>query len=367
MNWTEAHQKKYNWLKNHIAKTKEIDSDLFILHNLKDLRDIIQDNHKWGKSAKEGLFFMIARWLSLNKPELGKEIKNFKQLGYGLHLEINAKEMENKLSPKEKQSFKSLEYYCKILEQSNTKEVDRIGHFKRLLLAMLVLQPPLRTSFYTDAKVIRSKIHNNGSDNFVYVNNRGTTKKAEYIVNKDKVSEYKLWKISPNKAYINVDNKELIDMLVDSIRKYPRKYLFEIDSKPVSQSQILYWLRQITKSEYITINNMRSIYISHYHKDSSLSQKAELAKKMRHTENTAMKNYFKLGDEENKDKDQIISELRKKITELELEIHKLRETTKEVDIKWKKKRSDLVYRIKKGHKPKFDTVKKYNLEDLVNE
>ena len=47
-----------------------------------------------------------------------------------------------------------------------------IVHYKYLLLAMLVYQPPLRTSFYSTAKFIRSKLDNNKVDNFIWINKR---------------------------------------------------------------------------------------------------------------------------------------------------------------------------------------------------
>ena len=60
---------------------------------------------------------------------------------------------------------------------------------------MLVLQPPLRTSFYSTARFIRSKAENDKVNNFVWINRRGMIK-FNYIVNQDKASQYKVYNMN---------------------------------------------------------------------------------------------------------------------------------------------------------------------------
>ena len=131
---------------------------------------------------------------------------------------------------------------------------------------MLTLQPPIRTSFYTSAKIIRSKADNNGTDNYILINRRGKVK-VSYIVNKDKASNYKLYNMNKNLSKINLDNEALQILINESFNQYPREYIFENnEGKPVSQGTILNCLRDITKLPAVNFQIMRSVCVTHFHK-----------------------------------------------------------------------------------------------------
>ena len=51
-----------------------------------------------------------------------------------------------------------------------------------------------------------------------------------YIIKKDKVSNTKKYKTKNELSYIDITDQKLINLLNDSISKYPRSYLFENDS-----------------------------------------------------------------------------------------------------------------------------------------
>ena len=67
-------------------------------------------------------------------------------------------------------------------------------NYERLILSLLILQPPLRTSFYRTATFI-TKIKDNGTDNYILINKK--KKVATFIVNNDKASNYKVKKRNP--------------------------------------------------------------------------------------------------------------------------------------------------------------------------
>jgi hypothetical protein len=291
LEWSTAHEKKYEWLYGYLKTQKEndvINRSTYINVYLKELFKIIDSNPKWAQSAKEGLLFMVARWLSIHKPK-SKYIKLFQEEAYKIKQAIDKEESHNKVSEKYKDSYKDLSFYHKILEP----KTHQIDHYKTLLLALLTKQPPVRTSFYTSAKLITSVSDDDSKSNFVLI----TPEKVQYIINTDKISKTKNQVTNPELKFIDVDNDSLVRMIRSSIILYPRTYLFDRASKPYTQNTLITWLREKTGVKNINIDIMRSTYITKHHKDNiSLHEKDVLARKMRHTTHTASKNYNKILD-----------------------------------------------------------------------
>jgi integrase len=92
---------------------------------------------------------------------------------------------------------------------------------------------------------------------------------------------------------------ELSLIIHNSFIKYPCKYPFELDNKPVSDTTLLNWLRKITKINKISFDMMRSEYITWFYRNNKIFGAREtLSRQMRHAQPTASKNYLKVFDEE---------------------------------------------------------------------
>jgi hypothetical protein len=105
---------------------------------------------------------------------------------------------------------------------------------------------------------------NDKKTNYIYFNRRSKPK-AYYIVNKDKASNYKIYSMDKTLNKIEL-SPELSFIINNSFIEYPRKYLFELDNKPVSDTTLLNWLRKITKIDMINFDMMRSVYITWLYK-----------------------------------------------------------------------------------------------------
>ena len=70
------------------------------------------------------------------------------------------KEELNELDDKEKENYKEYEYFINILKTSQAGPTIN-EHYEYLLLSLLVLQPPLRTSFYNTAYLLETLDRNN--------------------------------------------------------------------------------------------------------------------------------------------------------------------------------------------------------------
>jgi hypothetical protein len=86
-------------------------------------------------------------------------------------------EGQNGLDDKEKENWKPHEYFENLIDTLKQEaNISITQHLKILLLTLLTYQPPLRTSFYTTALLIREKNANDKNHNYVYINRRGSSK-----------------------------------------------------------------------------------------------------------------------------------------------------------------------------------------------
>ena len=99
--------------------------------------------------------------------------------------------------------------------------------------------------------------------------------KIYYIVNKDKASNYKIYNINKSLSKIRIENNELETFIYNSFIKYPRLYLFEIDKKPISETTILKYLREITNTPLINIDMIRGAYITNFYNNNKTFNERE--------------------------------------------------------------------------------------------
>ena len=367
--WSKVHQEKYIWLYNHMASNYDnIEKDTFIELNKRNLMGIIEKNEKWGDSSKEGLLFMIARYL-FNKKNNDRYVKIYSQKGYDYMKSNSKKESNNELDEKEKVNYRDYEYFKNILD-NHSAPTTLNAHYKYLLLSMLVLQPPLRTNFYSSASLLETLDRNDHINNFIYINRRGKVH-AYLFVNKDKASKYKIYSMDKSLSKIPIVSDQLAQMLSDSFKNYPRKYLFENkNKKPVGDSTLNKWLREITGLPAINFDMMRSIYITWFYKNNkTFGERDKLALQMRHSQGTASKNYLKVFDDDKKlSQLEETEKLKKEFLRIEHENQLLKGEMIKIKMEdgepiYNKRRGDILYRLnKKGVIPRTKTLEKYNIE-----
>jgi len=373
-NWSAKHQEAYKWLFNYYKTiNEEADFDNYIDKDRKYLMTVIENNPNWSDSSKERLLFMVSRYLH-NKGKV-RYSNIYQKKGIEYIKKKNEVEYKNQLDDKELLNFRPHDYFVNILKTIDYDAIDsKVEHMKYLLLSILTYQPPLRTSFYTSAKFIRLEKDNNNKDNFVQITKRGKLK-VMFIVNNDKVSKTKTYAMNKNLNFIKIIDESLVKLINDSYEKHPRTYLFEMNDKPITSNTLLKWLREITKVSEINVDIMRASYITwYYSKYPSYADREELSKMMRHSVQTAMKNYNKIVDEQiikNNETIEGCDDVKQEVIKQQDEIADLKlkleaytnESADKEDLKhYKKKRTDIIYNLnKKGREPREDTLKKYNI------
>ena len=70
--WSDIHKAKYNWLYNYMDKNYDnIVKETFIDDNKRALMGIIDNHESWSDSSKDGLYFMISRYIYDKKIMIG--------------------------------------------------------------------------------------------------------------------------------------------------------------------------------------------------------------------------------------------------------------------------------------------------------
>lgn len=365
--WTSAHQQRYNavygYLKNNLHLNIEKD-DFVNTMNKRLLFKYIMENPNWLDSTKENYLFCIARKLNILKN--ARQAKWFSEQAYNLSVKRAENEGQNGLDIKEQESWRPHQFFVdKLNTLQQEANISMTQHMKILLLTLLTHQPPLRTSFYTSAMLIREKDANDKKNNYIYINRRGSSK-VQYIVNKDKASNYKIYNMNKNLSFIDVEG-EAKKALLESYENFPRNYLLEINGKPITDSTLLRWLRDITEVSNINIDIMRSSYITwFYETHPQYNDRDKLSRLMRHSQKTAQLNYNKVFTTEQREESN--HDARKSLIEKEVEIRELRNRLEAyqknvpVEQNYKKRRRDIIYQLNtKGRTPRDDTLKKYKI------
>lgn len=301
--WTEQHQKRYTWLYNWLTSDqdlikvpKPLNKDNYLTKlTTTTLIKAIKNNSQWGQSSKESIYFTIARWFEVNDPK-NKEIEYIKNLAFAIKNKRDEEEGENELDEKEKVNYRDHSYFIRILNNIDASKVNSLmEHSKYLLLMLLVKQPPVRTNFYITAKFATQASDIKDDQNYIYLKTIAEKNKAFYVINKDKVSNTRTYKNNTDLTYIDITDADLTQALYDSYTKYKRVYLFESSKKPITDKTLLRYLRDITKVDGVTIDIMRSSYITHfYEQNRTYKSRDALAKQMRHSQQTATRNYNKV-------------------------------------------------------------------------
>ena len=117
----------------------------------------MKNNTSWADSTKMNIYFTVARYLEINKPE-DTFIDQFKQKGWDIKQHIEKIEGQNKLDAKEELYYRDCSYFVEILKSTNYKDLStQTEHYKYLILSLLIKQPPLRTSFCSSALIVQKK------------------------------------------------------------------------------------------------------------------------------------------------------------------------------------------------------------------
>ena len=359
MVWSPTHQKNYKRLYNKLIEQSpawfKIKDEATYLDkiNKKELINFIK-KLELSDSSKESLFFMVARYYEFNKIN-NTFITTFKQEGYNLKQRREADDGENELDEKEEVGYMKYNELVAIVENIKYDEIKTRREYMKYLFLKMLLYNPLRTSYYFTA-LIQQSTKTNDTDNYLILYGQ---KRARIYINADKVSNTKTFNKEELKN-IEIDDRELINLIYESFDKYPRTYLIEIEkNKRLNENYILKLLREATNNKYINIDMVRSAYITHMYNTKNLTynEKKVIANNLRHTVNTSQLRYLKNLKEDPQNKTD--TELIKKMKDLEKENIQVKKQLEEANNKLKSYEA-ILNKSKEPSKKDID-------EDKINE
>jgi len=375
-NWDITHESGH---KNIFNKFDEEFPELnaqratFAIEYQQPLFDFIS-NLELAPATIEKMMFNVSRRLEI----LGDNgYVMFRDEGTRLRQEKMDLENENELDERELLNYREHWMLEDILQNfgqdhGNALFTDYKLNQQMLILAMIILQPPLRSDFYQTATFIDRIAQNDGIHNFVLV----TENEIMYIVNKDKVTNKGKTYKQKKYTFIQVKNPQLMGIIRHSYRTFPRRRVFQSNLAKdikISNGTFLKRLRDIPgMSPEFSINIARSSYITWYY-DNNKSKKARilLSYMNRNSYDTATSNYYKILHSNNAvpiPPEMEIRHLRNQNNILkdkaqEIDDNRLAERMARLNIsKQNKKRSDTVYNANsRGTNPSKTTIEKYNL------
>lgn len=237
------------------------------------------------KESQKSYLSAIAKVLENNvkkNKEINIKVAKLRQENYEL-------ECENKLDEKEQENYKT---YNEIVEiRNNLKEdwendlLNNTKNIKYLIVCLYSMTPPIRKE-WIDMKIVDKKPLNKVNKiNFLLKKDNG----YELFIDNDKVSK-------TTKALKYSLPSVLVDVINKSLTYYPRDYVLSPPDRNKGNPLSYQRFNDMLVSMGLSIGNFRSAYITHMynHGKLNLNMKKGLAKKMRHSLETAMCNYVKI-------------------------------------------------------------------------
>ena len=115
-------EKRYSMLYSYLkTKVKDLDEFTFIEDKKRNIMSQIENNEKWADTTKEGIFFMIAKYLKAsNDLRYGKM---YSQKGYDYLIKNREKESQNKQDDKEIENYRSHEFLLNVIDNIKPENI----------------------------------------------------------------------------------------------------------------------------------------------------------------------------------------------------------------------------------------------------
>lgn len=276
----------FNNLKIETKTPNITDDDVYI--NIEKLYDFI-NNSDYAISTKRDYLIILS---NVFKNSIYTELREFlykkAKLYDNKHFEQEQCQTLNTHELKNYVDYNDLQDKLKKLINAYTLKPTLKNIQKALILALYVLQPPLRND-YNDLKIINNDDEINDDHNYLLRHGE----KYYIIINNDKVIK------KHNSAEILILDttlKRLLDLYINTY--VPNNiYLFQTkNNKPYTKRQTQTLISGLFKDEnkILTFHNLRSAYITHFYKNNlDIQSRNILADKMRHSRQTAELVYCK--------------------------------------------------------------------------
>lgn len=309
---TESTEKVYityfnSWINNIFPRRKNDSTlDWIILNQNKVLLKLFDYRSKNNKLSTFRLDINVI--LKLLKIALGEDhemVNKYKLLNKSLSLIIEMNEKNNILTTLEESKYIKYETLLKYREiiynnwfekYQNDKSQDRIlrdYNIISLLFDLYLLFPPMRAE-PMNLVIVNNADELDNYDEAIYIKNKN------FIIlsfkNKKKGHKPITFNLNDSviKSFSENNVETLINNIIQSVKAYPRKYLF-IDpyNKKYTEQTLQTILYNIIDEKHLGINSFRSSYVSYWFKKLNKNQMERVAFFMRTSVSNCMNYYYK--------------------------------------------------------------------------
>jgi len=356
------------WKNQTDIKGANLNSLSWVIDNAKEVEEYIK---KYNSINTRKTHFQA---LSRVAKDLGKNVMSEKYSV--IATDLNKQHVEKAKEQKPKENGLTWSTIMKRREEMKkiTKKypLDYRSHLNYLIISLYSYQPPIRSE-YSDMIFTKEK-PTDKSENYLWKHGDKYTIVLNY---------YKTDK-TYGQANIDIVSKRLREILNDSFSKFPRKYVLSLISnkKEPMDYQNLYYYRMPEIGKQISVNNLRSAYVTQFYNNRSMDEKDEkeehnhkdkekLAKQMNHSAEEAYKTYFKLTgtkiEEEEKNIKKKQKEYQDKKKEEKKQIESDSETESEDEDEKKKIESDSETESEDEDEKKVQPKKKFDRKAYAKE
>jgi hypothetical protein len=272
-----------------------IDTPLYDILWITDMKDKIYkdiNDSDLMDSSKRLEFEGLARiLLAINKTRYKKYAKALFVESKEIQKQINNEKGNQQMTEEDKKTY--IDYKTIVDIRDRLPDNNRDEHMKKLVLSLNTYIPPLRVNIPTMLIWKKDELPPNDNNNYLWVHSNGD---INFVINYDKITRYndKNMELLPLNDYRFMEGTKMKKILLDSIERYPRKYVIEKnEGQSMTPQEYYYFLRRAAHWP-ITQTMLRKAYVNHYYNISpkmNINEKKLLAKHMRHTISTATLNY----------------------------------------------------------------------------
>jgi len=288
MNFSPDYNMKVSTWEKKIPELVQDNNYKWIAKNHKKIYEYIT-THYTNKNTLKGHISVLAGILrALDTLPLIQ--KRYSKIATELCLELQDESKKQELLPQRKENFVFFQDIVKRREQFRelflNDKTNNKYNLSWVLLSLNTYQPPIRME-YKDMQIVDALPKNKKQNYLLHKNG-----KYYVVIRNDKV-------IKSHKAAQFELPQELNNVINTSLEAFPRKYILSTQrdgDRPIGKQGFESLLRQCFSPQRVTVDILRSAYITHFYSDprKTLKDKDELALLMRHSAKIAEREYHKI-------------------------------------------------------------------------
>lgn len=357
-----AHQARLNvWVNNADIKGASKTTHGWVFTHHKKLAEFIEKKYT-NKNSRKSHFSTLALVIKNLKGDEDPIYQKYSKISTDIDQLVKAESKTQKLSPAREKNWvdwkELMEKRAELKKRSEKSKGDFELNSMYLLLSLYTYQPPIRRE-WANMKITEEKPNPTERDKYYLWIDEKHDKMTVYIRDK------KYSKIGIGK--IEIESETLKQLIRNSLKRFPREYVLANQKNadhagPLDQG-FTGLMKKIFKKKSVGVDLLRSAYVSHFYESKSmdeeskrerhtLADKEALAKKMRHTADTAQREYQRFTAEPEAKERKVETDSDTETDESESEDEEYKERKARLQRKWRRENKDKIKKYNQQYQEK---------------